>query len=113
MKFNEFKYERPNLDTFKNLILKELDLIATNKTLDEEIKAIKKINDLNDELQSMATLVSIRNSINTKDPFYEEEQAFFDENMPVVSELFNILDKKLRSEERRVGKECRVRREKN
>jgi len=95
MKFNEFKYERPNLDTFKNLILKELDLIATNKTLDEEIKAIKKINDLNDELQSMATLVSIRNSINTKDPFYEEEQAFFDENMPVVSELFNILDKKL------------------
>ena len=95
MKFNEFKYERPNLDTFKNLILKELNLIATSKTLDEEIKAIKKINDLNDELQSMATLVSIRNSINTKDPFYEEEQAFFDENMPVVSELFNILDKKL------------------
>src|SRR5690348_2777315 len=43
----------------------------------------------------MATLVSIRNSINTKDPFYEEEQAFFDKNMTVVSEIFNILHKKL------------------
>jgi M3 family oligoendopeptidase len=50
---------------------------------------------LNDELDSMATLVSIRNSLDTKDEFYQKEQDFFDENGPKLQMYNNLFSKKL------------------
>lgn len=35
----------------------------------------------------MSTLASIRNSMNTEDPFYEQEKAFMDENEPLLEEI--------------------------
>ncbi|MFA7560466.1 MAG: hypothetical protein WCY80_00005, partial [Candidatus Izemoplasmatales bacterium] len=76
MKFKDFKYERPDLEEF---IIKTKDLLAKigeDESLEVEEKAIEKMFALNDEIESMITLVSIRNSLNTKDEFYEQEQDF-------------------------------------
>ncbi len=86
MKFNEYKYERPDLEQFKKDMGEQLELIATGKDAVIEIKAIYNVFDILDEIDSMQQLVGIRNSVDTKDEFYDNEQAFFDENSPHIQE---------------------------
>jgi len=95
MKFSEFKYERPDLDKVKKSLEEKLDLINTGKDADVEIKAAYDIFKLNDDIGTMGVLVSIRNSIDTTDEFYEKEQEFFDENGPVLREYEQMFIEKL------------------
>jgi len=87
MKFQDYKYSRPDLDKFKKDMEKELALIGTGQEPKVEIDAIKKVFALQDYMDSMQQLVGIRNSLNTKDAFYEEEQSFFDEQSPHIQEM--------------------------
>ena len=86
MKFNDYKYERPDLDLFKKNMDEQLVLIANGKDPKTEIKAIYQVFDLMDEIDSMQQLVGIRNSVDTKDKFYDDEQNYFDENGPHIQE---------------------------
>jgi M3 family oligoendopeptidase len=87
MRFNEYKYERPDLEKFKSEMNTELNLIGTDQEPSVEIQAIYNVFKLQDYIDSMSQLVGIRNSLNTKDEFYEEEQSFFDENNPHIQDL--------------------------
>jgi len=87
MKFQDYKYSRPNLDKFKKDMEEELALIGTGQEPKVEIEAIKKVFALQDYMDSMQQLVGIRNSLDTKDAFYEEEQSFFDEQSPHIQEM--------------------------
>ena len=49
----------------------------------------------------MFTISSIRNSVDTKDEFYEQEQAFADENMPHIQAIGNEFTNKLLASENR------------
>lgn len=95
MKFSEYKYQRPDLEQVKKDLETQLELIGTDQPLDVEKKAIYKIFEINDHIGSLAVLVSIRNSLNTKDDFYEKEQEFFDENGPVLQQYEHTLNKKI------------------
>ena len=86
MKFDEYKYIRPDLEKFKSDMGEQLSLIATGKDADVEIKAIYRVFDILDDIDSMQQLVGIRNSVDTTDKFYEDEQNFFDENGPHIQE---------------------------
>ena len=87
MKFSEYAYTRPNLDEFKNKMNAQLELIATDQEANVEIKAIYEVFNIMDEIDSLQQLVGIRNSVNTKDEFYDTEQSFFDENGPLIQEV--------------------------
>ena len=95
MKFNDYKYERPNIDN----IVKDAETLT--KKIDGEtnlevvLECIKEAQKINDTFQTMATLCSIRNSINTADEFYETETAFFDENSPRVQAAYTKYAKAL------------------
>jgi M3 family oligoendopeptidase len=95
MKFKEFKYERPDLESFKNRVNEQLILIATGNTLEVELLAINRSFDLQDEISTQVQLVGIRNTLDTTDKFYEKEQEFFDENMPHLQQLEQMFLKKL------------------
>ncbi|MDD4069872.1 MAG: M3 family oligoendopeptidase [Candidatus Izemoplasmatales bacterium] len=95
MKFKDFKYERPNINEFVEKIQVLLSKIGENEDLNTEIKAIKEIFDMNDEMESMITLVSIRNSLNTQDEFYEKEQDFFNDNVPELERYDHIFSTKI------------------
>ena len=86
MKFKDYQYKRPDLDIFK----KEMeDLIETMKgevTLEQEIQIVHEVFNLQDEISTMGSLVSIRHSVDTKDEFYEKEQEFLDQNGPIVQQ---------------------------
>lgn len=95
MKFSQYEYNRPDLEQVKKALETEIALIGSDKSLEVERKAIHKIFEINDKIGSQATLVSIRNSLNTKDAFYEAEQAFFDENGPVLQQYEHEFVKQL------------------
>jgi M3 family oligoendopeptidase len=95
MKFNEFKYERPDLESYKSRVNDQLILINTGKTFSIELEAIKEIFNLQDEMATLVELVSIRNTLDTTDKFYEKEQDFFDLNTPHLQELEQNFIKKL------------------
>lgn len=90
MKFNEYKYERPDLEVFKKEMAVELENIATEKDPEVEIKAVYNVFDIMDKMDSMQQLVSIRHSVDTRDEFYEKEQAFYDENSPHIMEQWQL-----------------------
>lgn len=103
MKFQDFKYERPDLEKVKKELEEALSLINTGKDLDTEIKAAYKIFDINDEIGTHGVLVGIRNSIDTNDEFYEKEQEFFDENGPILREFEQMFVEKLLDSPHREG----------
>lgn len=103
MKFSDFKYERPDLDKVKKSLEKKLALINTGHALETEIKAAYDIFKINDDLDTLGNLVGIRNSINTTDEFYEKEQEFFDENMPVLRQYEQMFVEKLLDSPHREG----------
>jgi M3 family oligoendopeptidase len=95
MKFQEFKYERPDLEEYKKRSNKLLELLATGKTLAVELETIDSVFKLHDEMSTLFNLVSIRNSVDTTDEFYEKEQDYFNEIMPHLQQLETMFLKKL------------------
>jgi M3 family oligoendopeptidase len=86
MKFNDYRYERPDVEKFKqnfNNLLKDLN---DTSPLEAQIASVTAINELRNEFDTMQTLVSVRHSIDTTDEFYKAEQEFMDEIGPVVQE---------------------------
>ena len=85
MKFSEITYVRPDLESF----IKDSDKLV-NTILDKSEKpekvfeAIKNSFKANDYLETMLSVCAVRNSINTIDEFYESEQAYWDENTPLL-----------------------------
>ncbi|MEK5437171.1 MULTISPECIES: M3 family oligoendopeptidase [Paenibacillus] len=86
MKFDDYRYERPDVEKFKqdfNALLKDLN---DTSPLEVQKASVTAINKLRNEFDTMQTLVSVRHSINTTDEFYKAEQEFMDEIGPVVQE---------------------------
>ena len=95
MRFEEFKYERPNLEVFKDKMNKVINVIGSGVSVEEELKAIQEGFKLQDEIGTLSQIVGVRNSIDTRDEFYDKEQAFFDENSPHLQQLDQAFMKKL------------------
>lgn len=105
MKFNEFKYERPDLELFKKEMEDILETLNGDVTLEQELEIIEEVFELQQELDTMATLVSIRHSVNTKDDFYEKEQDFFNEQGPILQQYNQMFVEKLLDSKNRDGLE--------
>src|SRR5690554_3910944 len=95
MKFSEYKYERPNFEEMKNSLNNLIVQFSEAESLHEQEKYFDEINKLRNNLGTSATLVSIRNSIDTNDKFYEAEKEFFNETIPKYQEIVNNLYKAL------------------
>ena len=95
MKFNEFKYERPDIEEIAKNLKELTSKLKEAKSFKDAKPIIDKVNEIGSHYSTMATLCSIRNSIDTTDTFYEEETAFFDENGPkyssAINEYFKVL----------------------
>jgi len=86
MKYSEYKYERPDLEMFKQEMEDLLSTLNDGVSLDQEIEIIQEVFKLQDDIDTMSQLVGTRHSIDTRDKFYEEEQDFFDQNGPIIEE---------------------------
>lgn len=82
MTFTEFPYQRPDIDAIKTRFESALKAFKTASSAHEQRAAMDAIHHIRFEIDTASTLASIRHSLNTKDPFYDGEQAFFDEQGP-------------------------------
>lgn len=109
-KFREFEYRRPDISTVKETFSAALKELTEAETVERQYEAIRNINAMRKEIESMNALGRIRHTIDTTDPFYEAENAFYDENDPIFLEMITqyyqaIIGSKYRSElEQKMGK---------
>jgi M3 family oligoendopeptidase len=114
MKFSEYAYHRPELQNFKSNFQEGLDKFIHASNAELQANLIQELNALRVEFDSMATICSIRHSVDTNDKFYETENQFFDEHYPETAELINdyyraLLKSPFRNElETRFGKQVFV-----
>ena len=86
MKFNEFNYSRPDLSEAKKAFQTHLTELKAASSSEAALAAVKAIQKLQSELETDQTLASVRQSIDTRDAFYEQEIEFWDENQPIIEE---------------------------
>ncbi|WP_282138077.1 M3 family oligoendopeptidase [Rossellomorea aquimaris] len=84
MKFDQFTYERPNLEEIKPVFQQLLDKFKSASNVQKQVDAMKELNDIRLNIDTMQNICYIRHSIDTNDEFYKEEQDHIDEMMPEV-----------------------------
>ena len=103
MKFSEMPYSRPDLEDLKSKLILENEKIISAESAAEVKSAYEAVEKLSENYSTMGSLAYVRHTIDTKDPFYEAENDFFDENGPAVSDILNkinrsMLESKFRAE---------------
>ena len=87
MKFNDYKYERPNLEEFKVKADQILEGMKNADNAEAFLKGMDEFIKNRLHVETMFTLGSIRHSIDTTDEFYDQESDYADMNMPLFQEI--------------------------
>lgn len=82
MKFNEYEYVRPDVETVKVQYTALIEKFNNSRSADEQYAIINEINNLSKNIDTMVNLVAIRHSINTADEFYDKENEYMDNASP-------------------------------
>ncbi len=103
MKFEEFKYERPELSEVQKQYALYEEKMKVCQDADEFMVLFKEINQFRGHLSSMMALASLRYTIDTSDEFYVKENDYWDENSPYYQQCNNqfyrtILESPLRKQ---------------
>ncbi|SET59640.1 oligoendopeptidase, M3 family [Oceanobacillus limi] len=88
LKFEDYRYEQPNLEEEKAAFRELLENFSNAKTVEAQNEAIEKINAFRNRISTLFNLVYIRASIDTNDEFYQKERDFWDEKSPELQELY-------------------------
>jgi len=95
MKFEDYKYQRPDMQVFTATFEEALKQFEQAESLEAQRAAMETINKLRMDFDTMMSLASVRHSIDTRDAFYDQENDFFDENSPMFQKLSNAFYKAL------------------
>lgn len=103
MKFSEMPYVRPNVEEMKAQAAEIIAKMEQAQSVTEQIKAIDAFNALSGTAMTMGSIAYVRHTIDTRDEFYDKENDYIDEIMPLFQELsqqfgLQLLDSKFRSE---------------
>ncbi len=95
MKFNEMQYVHLDTQKLKDEICETVEKFKSAKTFEEADSAFAEYGKICDTVETQSALAYIRHTVNTLDEFYDKEQEFLDENLPVLSEYFQMMTKAL------------------
>ena len=82
MKFSEMPYVRPDLDELKQQLQALTDQLRSAPDYASAHEAFLAQQKLSTHIDTLATLSSVRNSIDTRDKFYDAEEQFWNEAGP-------------------------------
>ncbi len=92
MKFNEFNYQRPNMEELETKFNQLLQEFSSAQSFEVQDKVMEAINSVRGKYESMNEIASIRHTIDTTNEFYKEEQDFIDETQPIYQGInFKVL----------------------
>ncbi len=95
MKFKDMPYERVDFDQVEKELKALMEEFDAAKSGEEQFAVHQKFYELNDRVSTLYTISHIRFDIDTKDEFYEKEHDYYDEKLPVYSNLVLAYQKKL------------------
>ena len=87
LKFGDYKYIRPDFEKLRTDIRTLTQRLVNAKTIEEAIETYNELDELNSNADSMVALAHVKNSIDTKDEFYDKEMQFIQENSPKIEEV--------------------------
>ena len=87
--FEQFTYERPQFEQFSATFREALARFRDASSTEEQGQALDYINELRTGFMSMYNVCHIRHTMDTSDEFYEQENAYFDQQMPAYEGLIN------------------------
>ena len=86
MKFKDMPYERVDLDALGRQFDAITEKVKNASDGDAVLSAFREQEKLSVHVQTMMSIAYVRNSIDTRDKFYEAEQEFYDMNLPAFQE---------------------------
>ncbi|MBR0164253.1 MAG: M3 family oligoendopeptidase [Lachnospiraceae bacterium] len=86
MKFGDMQYERPDKEALKERMKEITARFRDAVTYEEARQAFLDYDTLGKDINTQGTIASIRHSIDTRDPFYDEEEKWWNETGPELSE---------------------------
>ena len=89
MKFSEMPYQRPDLDEIKAQFAAVTQRFAAAPDYAAAKAAFLEEQTLNKHVDTLANLASIRNTIDTRDEFYDGEMNFWNAAIPQIQECQN------------------------
>ncbi|MBR2672894.1 MAG: M3 family oligoendopeptidase [Oscillospiraceae bacterium] len=92
--FRELPYERPDVKKIKKEITRYLRLFNDARTFEDADTAFLGLMDMLESCFTLSTIASIRNTMNTKDEFYDGEVRFFNKE---TAKLMLILKKGIKA----------------
>jgi len=95
MKFSEMPYTRPDIDAVREGLVKIAETLETAPDASAQIAAVEELNRVEGHVGTMAQLAYIRHSIDTRDAFYDKENDFIDEHMPLLEETIQRVNRAL------------------
>jgi len=87
LKFEDYKYDKIDIKDFSEEFNKHIERFNDSSTFEEQNKEMTKLIELRNHFETMATLVEIRQSIDTKNEFYDKEKNYYDEIRPIYQGL--------------------------
>ncbi|MBK6933482.1 MAG: M3 family oligoendopeptidase [Saprospirales bacterium] len=85
--FESFPYTRPNLAAFTQAFEEQLGLFEAATSAAAQVDYLGELNRMREAFATMYNLCFIRHTVDTADPFYEQENTYFDENLPAYEAL--------------------------
>lgn len=103
IKFNDYKYQRPDIDSYKSEVKTLLESFSQAETASQQIDIMNSLIEKEKHIMTMDELCYIRNSIDMTDKFYDAEMEAMDEMRPEfegvkTSYYKTILSSKFRNE---------------
>ena len=95
MKFSSMPYSRVDMEQVKAEFAKLGKDFAAAASGEEQFEVHRRFYELSDEVFTQMTIAEIRHDIDMTDPYYEGEQAYYDENRPVLQQLVVAYQKML------------------
>jgi len=92
MKFSDMIYTRPELDETKTALAGMIDAFEQAADAAAARVAYMAVDAFTSRLSTMAALAYVRHSLDTNDAFFDAEQEYFDQNMPLLRELDQRLE---------------------
>ncbi|MCS7075146.1 MAG: M3 family oligoendopeptidase [Bacteroidia bacterium] len=83
MKFSQYPYERPDISSLEEKFFSTVKKIKRELVIRDIVKCVDELNQLRKQFETMATLASIRYTLDTQNPQYQAEQDFFDVHYPI------------------------------
>ncbi len=89
MKVSEMPYQRITVEEFKEQAEKIIAKIKAAKSAEDLKAARDKYNKISEDVDTAASLANCRFTLNTRDEFYNAEMDYYDNAMPLFSEIEN------------------------